>query len=310
MRKAGLIFMFSGMMSALLLLLLLSCAPHGQEHQEEDATSVFSSRGNLVMIGGGPRPAEIMELIVSLSPDSTIIVVPMASEIADTIGWEHRDMFLSYGAKSVAIMMLEDADIDRPEILEQLRTASGIWFSGGDQRKLMYYFGTDAMRAAVHEAWQNGAVIAGTSAGTAVQSAVMITGDERHGVRQPFGIIRHENVITTPGLGLLENMIADQHFIRRSRLNRLLNVMLDEGVPYAAGIDEATALWFAGDGMVEVVGESQVILLDATAADSGIFADGNLGARGIVTHILPPGSRFRWDGNRVHDLFLPVDAAD
>lgn len=299
------VFLFVAVFAAALL---TSCDAPVEESPYAKSVPAFSAQGNLVMIGGGPRPAEIMELIVGLSPDSTMIVVPMASSIPDTIGWEHRDMFLSHGAKAVTIMMLEDEDIDRPEILEQLRSASGIWFSGGDQRQLMHYFGTDAMRDAVHQAWQNGAVIAGTSAGTAVQSAIMITGDEKHGVRQPFGIIRHENVITIPGLGLLENIIADQHFIRRSRLNRLLNVMIDEKVPYAAGIDEATALWFSGDGTVEVVGENQVILLDATSATSGVFDEGNLGATGIATHILPPGSRFLWDGNRVHNLFLPLDS--
>ncbi|MCH8566955.1 MAG: cyanophycinase [Balneolales bacterium] len=264
------------------------------------------NRGNLVMIGGGPRPASIMEKIVSLSPDSTFIVVPMASEIADTIGWEHRDMLLSYGAKEARIMMLTDNDINRPEILEQIRNASGIWFSGGDQRQLMHYFGTEEMKAAVRHAYDNGAVIAGTSAGTAVQSKRMITGDEAHGFRQAFGQIRHENVITSEGLGLVSNLIVDQHFIRRSRLNRLINVMVDEQIPFAAGIDEATALWIKPDGLAEVIGESQVMLIDGSEAFSAVYPDRYLGITGLVLHVLPTGSRFRLQGEIMSDIYLPV----
>lgn len=256
------------------------------------------------MLGGGPRLDSVMELIVSLSPDSTIIVVPMASSIADTIGWEHRDQFYGYGAKSVEIMMLDDDDIDSPEILEQLRTASGIWFSGGDQRQLMHYFGTDLMKEAVQYAYKNGAVIAGTSAGTAVQSAIMITGDERQGVRDPFGIIIKDNVITTPGLGLVDNIIIDQHFVRRSRLNRLINVLMDEDVNYAAGIDEATALWFKNGGMVEVIGESQVILLDASESGSALGPNNTIGALDIRLHVLPAGSSFMWRSNTVSEITL------
>ena len=288
-------------------LFVLSCYGDQSPYDYSSDAAVYEqspNRGNLVMLGGGPRPDSVMELIVSLSPDSTFIVVPMASSIADTIGWEHRDQFLGYGAKRVEIMMLEDEDIDSPEILEQLRSASGIWFSGGDQRQLMHYFGTDLMKEAVHQAYKNGAVIAGTSAGTAVQSAIMITGDERHGVRDPFGVIVKDNVITTPGLGLVDNIIVDQHFIRRSRLNRLINVLVDEDAEYAAGVDEATALWFKGDGMVEVVGESQVILLDASESESVVGPNNSIGASDIRLHVLPAGSTFRWQQNRVSGIVL------
>jgi cyanophycinase len=266
-----------------------------------------SSRGNLVMIGGGPRPAEIMELIVSLSPDSTILVVPMASGIPDTVGWEQRDQFLEYGAKSAEILMLEHGDTDNPEVLEKLRSASGIWFSGGDQRRLMEYFASESMRDAVHHAYSNGAVIAGTSAGTAVQSAVMITGDELYGVRQPFGVMVQDNVITSPGFGFVENIIIDQHFIRRSRLNRLINVLADaENVRYAAGIDEATALWFGSDGRVQVVGESQVVLLDSGEAAVSYHGEENLlGLRELKLHILPPGAVFEWANNEITNIVIP-----
>lgn len=290
----------------LLLFMFASCAESGEERDDIRTVSQDSgARGNLVMLGGGPRPGAIMERVVELSRDGHLLVVPMASSIPDTIGIEHREQLLGYGAAQVDIMMLEDSDIDSEEILQLLREAGGIWFSGGDQRRLMRFFDTPEMRAAVHEAYTNGAVIAGTSAGTAVQSASMITGDEAHGFSDFFGQIRHENVITTPGLGLVENLVVDQHFIRRSRLNRLINILLDDAAEFAIGIDEATALWIGPEGEAEIWGESQAILISAEGVDPKVYEDRYLGATGLELHVLPAGSRFSWRNNKVRDIRLP-----
>jgi cyanophycinase len=290
----------------LLLFTFASCAQPGEQRDDIEAVSPDAgARGNLVMLGGGPRPDAIMQRVVELSRDGHLIVVPMASSIPDTIGMEHRDQLLGYGAAEVDIMMLEESDIDSGEILQQLREAGGIWFSGGGQRRLMHFFDTPDMRAAVHEAYKNGAVIAGTSAGTAVQSASMITGDEAHAFSDYFGQIRHENVITTPGLGLVENMVVDQHFIRRSRLNRLINILLDDEAEFAVGIDEATALWIGPEGRAEIWGESQVILISAEGVDPKVYDDRYLGATGLELHVLPAGSQFSWRGNKVRDIRLP-----
>ncbi len=276
-----------------------------ESENDEDKDKPKAERGNLVMIGGGERPSQIMELIVDLSIDGHLLVVPMASSIADTIGVEHRDELLAHGAREVEILMLEPGDMGRGEITKKIRDAGGIWFSGGDQRRLMEFFDSDDMREAVKAAWKNGAVIAGTSAGTAVQSKVMITGDEAHPGSNPFGVIRHQNVVRSPGLGLIENMIVDQHFIARSRLNRLVNALIDDSSRFAAGIDEATALWFRSDDKVQVIGESQVILLEGRDMNAKIYENRVLGATGITLNVLPPGSTFTWKDNRVRDIKLP-----
>lgn len=284
---------------ALTLVFLLSLVMLWTGCRVEEPINVDTSRGHLVMLGGGSRPADVMKKIVSLSPDSTFLVVPMASSIPDTIGWEHRDTLYKYGAKNVEIMMLEKGDTSRAEIIEKFRTASGIWFSGGDQNRLMDYLGQGELKNAVIEAYNNGAVIAGTSAGTAVQSKVMMTGDERYPISEYiyFGQIRPDNAITSPGIGLVTGMIVDQHFIKRRRNNRLITALFDhENVQAAAGIDESTALHFKPDGWVEVIGVGQVMLYQKEQTE--IKKIGELyGATGLALHILPAGSRFYWNGN-------------
>jgi cyanophycinase len=252
--------------------------------------------GNLVIVGGGPRPESIMNKIVELSADSSMLIIPMASSIPDTVGWEQRDQFYGYGAKQVDILMMDDDDKNDPAIAEQIRNARGIWFSGGDQNRLMEYLGDGILIDAILEAYENGAVISGTSAGAAVMSRVMITGDEVDPDEyRAFDSIRKDNIVTSPGIGLLTHVIIDQHFIRRSRMNRLISALIDHPEKFAAGIDEATALWVRPGGYFEVIGESQVVLLGETASNEA--QPGQLhGTTGMQLFLLPPGSTFRITG--------------
>lgn len=284
---------------------LISISCNDSESEQPQAEII---KGNLVMVGGGPRPESVMRHIVSLSPDSTFLLIPMASSIPDTIGWEQRDQLLDFGAKQVDILMLSEEDYNHPDIIKKLKNANGIWFSGGDQNRLMEYFSQE-MRNAVREAWVNGAVIAGTSAGTAVQSHTMITGDEQYPLSRRFDAfsqIRTDNVITSEGFRLLEGMIADQHFIKRNRLNRLINVLVDsEKDVAAAGIDEATALWLDGNGKATILGESQVMLLEKASNHTHGSFEGLTGATNIHLHILPPGSSFYWQNRKIKNIMLP-----
>jgi cyanophycinase len=260
--------------------------------------------GNLVIIGGGGRPASIMQKIIELSADSSILVIPMASGIPDTVGWEQRDQFLEYGASRADILMLTHADTNNVAVAETIRSAKGIWFSGGDQNRLMDYLGTGILFDAVHEAYRNGAVVAGTSAGAAVMSEIMITGDEsRPDAYRSNATIHRDNILVSPGIGLLKGVIVDQHFIRRSRLNRLISTLLDHEDRVAVGIDEATALWVKSDGRSEVLGQSQIVLIEQPNGHV-VTADSLHGHAGLKLHVLTPGSTFRITNSGIRDIVI------
>jgi cyanophycinase len=247
-----------------------------------------------------------MQKIVELAKGNPLLVIPMASSIPDTVGWEQRDEFQKMGANAEVLLLVE-SDSANAEILRKLRTAGGVWFSGGDQNRLMKYIGSSAMRNAIAEAYKNGAVIAGTSAGTAIQSEIMITGEERYPSKNPdvvFGQLRPENVIVARGLGLVTGMIMDQHFVVRRRLNRLINVLADSEANLGAGIDEATALWLKPGGKVEVLGLSQVVLLEKTKNARRTVKENQLGFSGFTLHVLPSGSTFQWTKSGLKSLKL------
>ena len=151
------------------------------------------------------------------------------------------------------------------------------------------------MHQKLKDLYARGAVIGGTSAGAAIMSQVMITGEEllNDDKANAFKFIKKGNIETAVGLGFLTNAIIDQHFIKRKRLNRLFSVVLEHPQLLGIGIDESTAIIVNPDEMFEVLGESAVMVIDPRSA-TRIRADhsGNLSARDIKTHLLMAGDRF------------------
>jgi cyanophycinase len=151
---------------------------------------------------------------------------------------------------------------------------------------------------AIHARYRAGAVVGGTSAGAAVMSGQMITGDERRpgGSRPASGgdaawmTIDRENVVVAPGLGLLPTAIVDQHFLRRRRHNRLVSLVLERPERLGVGIDESTAIEVGPDGRWTVRGASTAVVYDARGAQ--VTGSGPLGAAGVRMHLLPAGAVF------------------
>ncbi|HET6679619.1 MAG TPA: cyanophycinase [Gemmatimonadaceae bacterium] len=266
--------------------------------QSAPSTAVVP-RGHLVIVGGGPVPESINSRFVALAggaDTARIVILPMASAEPVEAGQAREEIFAALGARATTLI-LDTATANGDSAIATLRTATGIWFPGGVQSRLTAaLLGTRALDV-IRERYRAGAVVGGTSAGAAVMSDPMITGDERHpGGARPdsttgFMTIARDNIITEPGFGLLPGAIVDQHFIRRKRHNRLVSLVLEASPHLGVGIDESTAIVVNPDGVWEVVGESQAIIYDARGAVRTAGA-GTPGATGIVMHVLPSGSRF------------------
>ena len=143
---------------------------------------------------------------------------------------------------------------------EALARATGVFFSGGDQARVMDALADPSLLAAVRSRHAEGVVYGGTSAGTAIMSAIMITGDG------DFTVIDAAKVDVRPGLGLLEGAIVDQHFVKRQRENRLFGLVIAHPQERGIGIDEDTALLVEGRE-AEVVGSGPVVVVDAKGPD-------------------------------------------
>jgi cyanophycinase len=264
------------------------------------AQSTARKPGTLQIVGGGTQPRELVQHFVELAGGSgkaRIAVFAMASSSGDRNGESKAADFRELGAEARNVWITrQQADMD--SVVALLDGVTGVWFGGGDQNRLTRALRGSKVEAAIRARYAAGAVIGGTSAGAAVLSAVMITGDERRpgGARpdtsQNFITIDRDNVVVDTGFALVGNVIIDQHFVRRRRHNRLISLVLERDPHLGAGIDEGTALLVHPDGRWTVEGASVVVIYDARQASITPASRPVLGAAGMRMHVLPAGSSF------------------
>ena len=222
-------------------------------------------KGKLFIIGGGNRSDQLMQHVVDLAQfkkTDYIVVLPMSSEEPDSAYIYFRDQFQKLVPNPIVMLNFDKTTVQNPKLNDSLQKAKLIFISGGDQTRFMNVVANTPVYNSIHKAFQNGSIIAGTSAGAAVMSEKMITGNQKleKEYSGTFDNIRFDNLETTPGLGLVTTAIIDQHFLRRSRYNRLISAMVEFPHLTGIGIDESTAI-IVDDNTISVVGESEVIVM-------------------------------------------------
>ncbi len=178
---------------------------------------------------------------------SFIVVISWASETTEGAVNIQRELVQHSSGK------IEIASIHLPELKKQLNAATGIFFAGGDQNKLMQEMKDLKLKAVFKKMYADGVTFAGTSAGTAIMSEKMINGEG------DLSVLDGKQIGISEGLGLLPlSVIVDQHFIVRSRFNRLAGVVLDSKV-LGIAIDENNALLIQNNSLGTVFGPTQVL---------------------------------------------------
>jgi cyanophycinase len=256
-----------------------------------------SPKGHLFIIGGGDRDEPMMKRFIALSEgfrSGKIIIFPMASSVPEEVGPEQALQLESLGAKSVECHVLSREEAMQPENTKIFDDIGGVFFSGGVQSRLTDVLLDTPIHKMLLDFYQAGGVIGGTSAGAAVMSEVMITGDERKVVDEghAFETIEAANIVTVRGLGFIKSAIIDQHFVRRKRHNRLISLMAEHHELLGIGIDESTAIIVNPDDAFEVIGERSVIIYDFHQAKVKISPSKEISAHNAQLHILTQGDRF------------------
>lgn len=283
---------------AWIVLVAWSCAPRSQ------APAGPRPKGHLFIIGGGERDAPLMKRYIELAEahdTGKIVIFTMASSVPDEVGPELVAEFKGNGVKNTVYYNLTHDQAMQPGSDKILDGAGGIWFSGGDQALLTKALLDTPVHKRMLELYRQGAVIGGTSAGAAVQSEFMITGNEKRtgGQEGTWEVILADDVEHTPGFGFVTKAVIDQHFVTRRRHNRLIAVVLQNPTLVGVGIEESTAVLVRPDGKYEVLGEGQVIVYDARRAKTFRSPDGHLGGHGLTMQVLLPGDVYDIDSGRV-----------
>ena len=212
-----------------------------------------------------------------------------------------RDALGALGVTDLVELYVDErADSGDPEVLARLDGAAGVFFTGGDQLRISSQIGDTALEHRIRGLHQKGGIIAGTSAGAAVMSETMLVkgpGSESYRIGE---------VHMAPGLGLIQDVIIDQHFAERGRYGRLLGAVAHNPRLLGVGIDEDTAL-LVQDGSGEVVGAGAVYVVDGETATHSNIAEARsedaLSMFDVRMHVLAHGDRFEFTARR------PVRAA-
>ena len=268
--------------------------------------AVPGPKGFLFIVGGGDRDAPLMKRYIEMAAGfgtGRIVIFTMASSVPQEVGPELVAEFKGNGAKDVVACQLTHAEAMAPGSDKILDGAGGVWFSGGDQAFLTAALLGTPIHKRMLELYEAGCVIGGTSAGAAVMSEFMITGNERRTNNEEgtWEVILADDVLHTEGFGFVRSAVIDQHFVTRRRHNRLIAVVLQNPSLVGVGIEESTAVLVRPDGKYEVLGEGQVIVYDARRAKTFRSPDGHLGGHGLTVHVLLPGDVYDLAAGRVEE---------
>lgn len=222
-------------------------------------------KGSLFIIGGGERSSEMLDELIktaALNRSDGIVILPMASGVPEeTVKYITAELSARIANPIRSFNFSRDQANEQEGWIDTVRNAKLIYITGGDQNRFMNVVRGTRLYDALHQAYENGATISGTSAGAAVMSQIMITGEEKNKIgKNNFEEIKTGNVGIAEGLGFVPNAIIDQHFVVRSRYNRLLSILAAYPDKTVIGIDESTAI-IVKDKKVRVVGESQVVVI-------------------------------------------------
>lgn len=245
---------------------------------------VSAAPRRLVAVGGGERPPAAMQRFVEWSggAQARVLVVTWASgEPAESFANLDREL-RAHGP--AAVEQAPPAPVEGParaRLLEQLAAATGVFFSGGDQNRVMDVLKDAELLQALRARYAAGVPFGGTSAGTAIMSSPMITGEG------DFTVIDAAQVEVREGLGLVPGVIFDQHFVKRQRQNRLFGLVLARPELLGLGIDEDTALLVTDDREAEVLGRGPVLVVDGRARPGA-----------LVVEPLPAGARYDLEERR------------
>lgn len=285
-------------------------------------TLLMAPRGKLIVIGGAVDKGSfteknyendieknfnffergILKRVITESVhkiDSRIEVVTTASQVPEEVGNEYLKAFSYLGAKNVGVLGVKTREeANAPETISRIEQADVIMFTGGDQLRLTSVLGGTAFhRVLLSRYTYDELVITGTSAGAAACSNNMIYQGSAH-----EALLKGEVKITS-GLGLINNVIFDTHFVHRGRIGRLFQAVVSNPIALGVGLGEDTGLLITGGNKMEAIGSGLVIIVDGRYINDTNITDIELGQpisiEHLIVHVMAMGSLYDLENHKL-----------
>jgi cyanophycinase len=287
--------------------------------------------GKLVIIGGSvdrgsfsESPADLqrslkffergilkrMTIESARGKESRIEIITTASSIPEEVGEEYVKAFAQLEVKNIGVLNIKTREEANDEAnVERLRVADVVMFTGGDQLRLTSIFGGTTFHHLLLEKYEKeNFIMAGTSAGAAASSNNMIYQGSSH-----EALLKGE-VKITGGLGFINNVIVDTHFVQRGRIGRLLYACASNPINLGIGLGEDTGLLITNGNDMEAIGSGLVMLVDATHMKDTNMTDVEMGSpvsiANLIVHVMTLGDHYDLKAKKLTIHKAPAKVAE
>jgi cyanophycinase len=223
---------------------------------------------------------------------SRIEIIPTASKVPNEVGPEYAKAFQYLGANNVDVLNIEKREEAlSEESYNRIKNADVIFFTGGDQLRLTSIIGGTPMHDLIlHKYQEEEFIYCGTSAGAASASKSMIYQGTSH-----EALLKGEIKITS-GLGLIDHVVVDTHFVQRGRIGRLFQAVVSNPKTLGIGLGEDTGLLITEGNEMEALGSGLVILVDGRNISDTNITDVNIGEpisiKNLVVHVMSKSDKY------------------
>lgn len=265
---------------------------------------VTSTRYPVMIIGGAEDKTDECNILRAFfesagGEGASIGIIPCASREPSIVGDRYYQIFQGMGAQQVQILDIRQRDeCDEARWLDILGVCTGVFVTGGDQLRLRDLIGGTRLIEIIKQKVRSGDLaLAGTSAGAAIMGEKMIAGGSSG--ESPNQAL----VDLTEGLGIVPEMLIDQHFHNRNRMARLLSAIAAHPDKLGIGIDEDTCIAMVGDGTFQVLGKGTITIVDPGSLVQANYAETSetdpLSLHNLRVHILNQGDRYDYKNRAI-----------
>jgi cyanophycinase len=265
---------------------------------------LISTQYPIMVVGGAEDKVNGCDILANFfasagGAGASIGIIPCASREPAVVGDRYYQLFTQMGAKQVQILDIRCPDeANELRWLEVLNVCTGVFVTGGDQLRLCSLIGGTALLDQIKLKLRSGKlVLAGTSAGAAMMGETMIAGGSS-------GESPSQSLVELmPGLGILPELLVDQHFHNRNRMARLMSAIAAHPDKLGIGIDEDTCVAVDGVGTFQVLGKGTVTVIDPGSMTytnhPQVLETAPLSLHNLKVHILSQGDRYDYRNRRV-----------
>src|SRR5436309_608578 len=284
-----------------------------------DASPPPGMSSGLVLMGGGLDVDEAYQWMCQRAGGGDFVVIR-------TTGTDAYNPYIQQLCPQMdsveTIIITTVAGANSPYVTDQIHNAEALWIAGGDQSTYVNLWRGTAVQTEVNYLLNSkGAPVGGTSAGLAVLSQFIYTGElgsvtSSQALANPFHrYVTLDRDLFDSSLGM--DKLYDSHFVTRDRMGRtivFLARIIDNGwsaQPRDIGIDEHTAILVTPNGAGTMVGTGAAYFLQAPGPAEVLAPKVPLTYHNIGVYKVPQGGTFNlssWNGSGGVAYTLNVDA--